>query len=205
MWSHSSGRGPHARGTDAARFRPAAEYAAAHSEGADEGTLIDVAELWELFVINCARQAAPAGVQIEHGTTDRRRSYLLRSSDGKHEMARVKPDVLALRGTTTVAVIDAKYKRLENSRERPWGVEQADLYQLAAYTHRFQPTHFAALAYPQANDQTDPTSSAEMLGPWRSDSHTFFFTRLPVNANDCRDRLADLLRAAPAESDSAAA
>ena len=175
-------------------------YSAGESEGDDEGLLIDVAELWELFVLNCARQAAPAGVQIAHGTTDRRRTYLLRSDDGKHEMARVKPDVLALHGTTTIAVIDAKYKRLENRRDRPTGVEQADLYQLAAYAHRFRPTLIAALVYPQPPKHEEATSTAETLGPWTSDEHSFAFRRLPVTVAQCRDSLAEMLEPQRAET-----
>ena len=54
-------------------------YSATDEPGAAEGILVDVAELWELFVLHCARRAIPVSFRIEHGTTAGRRDYLLRS------------------------------------------------------------------------------------------------------------------------------
>jgi 5-methylcytosine-specific restriction enzyme subunit McrC len=41
-------------------------YSATDEAGAAEGILVDVAELWELFVLNCARRALTTGLRIEH-------------------------------------------------------------------------------------------------------------------------------------------
>jgi 5-methylcytosine-specific restriction enzyme subunit McrC len=172
-------------------------YSATDEQGNAEGILVDVAELWELFVLNCTRHALPVGMRVEHGTQAGRRDFLLRSSRAEKEMGRLKPDVLVLEGESIAAVIDAKYKRLFNSRERPNGVEQADLYQLVAYSMRFEPTAFAALAYPKSEDSVEPqTSTAERFGPWRADEQTFVFERLPTDAAGCRRVLGDLLAAA---------
>jgi 5-methylcytosine-specific restriction enzyme subunit McrC len=164
-------------------------YSATDEEGKAEGILVDVAELWELFVLNCVRAALPPGLRVEHGTRVDRRDFLLRSDVSNAQMGRLKPDVLIVQGDEPVAVIDAKYKRLVDSRERPRGVDQADLYQLLAYAMRFQPSAFAALAYPLDPTSSGAVSSAEALGPWLSDDQRFLFRRLPVEAADCRAQL----------------
>jgi 5-methylcytosine-specific restriction enzyme subunit McrC len=166
-------------------------YSATDEAGAAEGILVDVAELWELFVLNCARRAVPSGLRIEHGTTVRRRDYLLQSKQSDRGMGRLKPDVLVVRGTRVTAVIDAKYKRLGFSRERPSGVDQADLYQLAAYASRYEPEQVAALVYP--SDGAAAPAAAEALGPWRGGEETFVFQRLPTDAASCREQLASLI------------
>lgn len=166
-------------------------YSATDEAGAAEGILVDVAELWELFVLNCARRAVPSGVRIEHGTTVGRRDYLLQNKQSDRGMGRLKPDVLVVRGTRVTAVIDAKYKRLAFSRERPSGVDQADLYQLAAYASRYEPEHVAALVYPY--DGEAAPAAAEALGPWRGGEETFVFQRLSADVASCREQLASLI------------
>jgi 5-methylcytosine-specific restriction enzyme subunit McrC len=169
-------------------------YGASDEEGAADGILIDVAELWELFLLNCAGQAAPPGVRVEHGARSERHAYLLRSSEDEHELGRLRPDILIIEGDTVRAVIDAKYKRLHDSRERPSGVDQADLYQLIAYALRFRPSAFSALLYPlDPGDPSPDVSTAERDGPWRSDEHRFVFRRLPTGADACREALGQLL------------
>lgn len=165
-------------------------YSATDQPGIAEGLLIDVAELWELFVLNCTRRAA-VGVRIEHGTTAGRRDYLLRSEDTSSGMGRLKPDLLLLRGNQVAAVIDAKYKRLVSSRERPSGVDHADLYQIAAYANQYEPQQVAALVYPYDAD-TGP-ARAETQGPWRGTGTTFVFRRLPTESTACQRQLASLL------------
>lgn len=169
-------------------------YSATDEAGAAEGILVDVAELWELFVLNCARRAVPAGLRIEHGTTAGRRDYLLHSKQANRGMGRLKPDVLVMRRDRATAVIDAKYKRLAFSPERPSGVDQADLYQLAAYASRYQPEQVAALVYP--DDGAAAPAAAEALGPWRREDETFVFRRLATDAARCREELASLIATA---------
>ena len=166
-------------------------YSATDEAGTAEGILVDVAELWELFVLHCARRAIPAGFRVEHGTTAGRRDYLLRSKENNSGMGRMKPDVLISQGNKVTAVIDAKYKRLASSQQRPGGVEQADLYQLAAYASQYEPEQVAALLYPHDRD-TEP-AHAEAQGPWRGVGATFVFRRLATESTACQDELASLL------------
>jgi 5-methylcytosine-specific restriction enzyme subunit McrC len=169
-------------------------YSATDETGDAEGILVDVAELWELFVLNCARRAAPTGIRVEHGTRAGRRDFLLQSEQLELGMGRLMPDALVLDHDSVIALLDAKYKRLVNTRERPYGVDTADLYQLAAYSNRFKPTGVAALLYPLSDDDAEtPSSTAEHLGPWRSDNQRFLFRRLPTTAEQCREALAELL------------
>jgi 5-methylcytosine-specific restriction endonuclease McrBC regulatory subunit McrC len=84
--------------------------------------------------------------------------------------------MLGLRGARATAVIDAKYKRLAPSRERPSGVDQ-DLYQPAVYASRYEPERVAALVYPRDRD-TEP-AHAEARGPSHGAGMTFESRRLP--------------------------
>ena len=142
-------------------------------------------------MLHCARRAIPAGFRVEHGTTTGRRDYLLRSKENNSGMGRMKPDVLISQGNKVTAVIDAKYKRLASSQQRPGGVEQADLYQLAAYASQYEPEQVAALLYPHDRD-TEP-AHAEAQGPWRGVGATFVFRRLATESTACQDELASLL------------
>jgi 5-methylcytosine-specific restriction enzyme subunit McrC len=166
-------------------------YNATDMSGRDEGILVDVAELWELFVVNCTRQAVPAGIAVEHGTHSSRRDFLLRSVEQDRQIGRIKPDVLITKGDVVVAIIDAKYKRLRNTLERPYGIDQADLYQLAAYSMRFKPKGISMLGYPKSDD--DDSATAGLYGPWVSDGRTFVFEPLPTQAAACREALTVLL------------
>jgi 5-methylcytosine-specific restriction enzyme subunit McrC len=184
-------------------FRQAAElswriaklrgFIAGSEEGRGEGLLLDVAELWELFVLNCVRRAAPDR-EVEHGTMSASRERLLHSqADDTIRMGRLKPDVLVRRGGHVVAVIDAKYKRLVNTHERPDGVDRGDLYQLMAYLARFAPDGRTpgALVYPRDPEQ-QRQSSAETHDPWRSAvGNTVRFVRLALDPADAVSQLTD--------------
>lgn len=164
--------------------------------GKSAGLLLDVAELWELFVLNCLRQALPPTLQLDHGTHAEHSDYFMRSRDGDKEIGKLKPDLLIRDGDTVFAVLDAKYKRLRDSPpERPRGIEPGDLYQIAAYSLRYRPSWGAALLYPLSDDSSkEEISYAELYGPWESEAGTISFRRLPVDVNRCRAELSALLR-----------
>lgn len=171
-------------------------YGVSQEDGRDEGILIDVAELWELFVLNCLRRALPPTLQLEHGTHANHSDYFMRSLDGDKEIGRLKPDLLIRAGDAVLAVLDTKYKRLKDSLERPRGIEPGDLYQIAAYSLRYRPSWGAALLYPLAEDSSDgETSYAELYGPWQSEAGTISFERLPIDVSGCRAALSALLSA----------
>ncbi len=151
------------------------------------GVLIDVAELWELFLLHCARRAFGEG-RVAHGTATSSTAFLLSSaSDPSVRIGRLKPDLLITdRRGRERAVLDAKYKRLRSSAERPNGVDRGDLYQLAAYMSAHEVPQ-GALAYPPAPE--DRATGAD-LGPWRlASGQTVQFVRLPSSEAECIARL----------------
>lgn len=147
------------------------------------GVLLDVADLWELFLLHCARRAF-GQTRVEHGTAAKGTAHLLHAAyDQRRRMGRLKPDLL-IRGPEQrpIAVIDAKYKRLRGRADRPHGVERGDLYQLAAYLAG-HPVPYGALAYPpRAEDE----AYADLFGPWRTQAGQFAeFIRLPAEEREC--------------------
>src|SRR5205823_1837336 len=103
----------------------------------------------------------------------------------------LKPDILVRRAGRVVAVIDAKYKRLVNTRERPDGVDRGDLYQLVSYLAHFGSDGKApgALVYPRDPEQHD-LSTAEAHDPWRSAvGNPLRFVRLALDPADAIEQL----------------
>jgi 5-methylcytosine-specific restriction enzyme subunit McrC len=147
------------------------------------GVLIDVAELWELFLLHCARRAFGES-RVAHGAATSSTAFLLSSvADPSVRIGRLKPDLLISdRRGRERAVLDAKYKRLRSSAERPHGVDRGDLYQLAAYMSAHEVPQ-GALAYPPAPE--DQATGAD-LGPWRLASGQLVqFVRLPSSEKEC--------------------
>lgn len=155
------------------------------------GVLIDVADLWELFLVHCARRAF-GHARIEHGTATAATAFLLHADrDPARRIGRLKPDLLIRdRAQRPFAVIDAKYKRLRDRREQPHGVDRGDLYQLAAYLAG-HPVGYGALAYPPS---ADDEATAARFAPWRTQSRQLVdFVRLPASEHDCVAALRDLI------------
>lgn len=150
----------------------------------DESThavLIDVAELWELFVLHCAGLATEEPVR--HGTTTQTSDHLARSTiDPRRTLGKLYPDILVGEDPVT-ALVDAKYKRLGGRR----GVDREDLYQLHAYTSTFA-APMAALAYPTTGVEMP---SEEHLSPWQTSTGALSFLTLPTEKNACVAKLAD--------------
>lgn len=164
-------------------------YGTVSNDSNAEGILIDLAELWELFVLNCTRRAIPASFTVSHGTRIGERAYLLQSIQNPRTMGLLKPDILIKDGDQTVAVLDAKYKRLQASKQRPNGVDTADLYQLNAYATHFRPA-VAALIYPQTDALAAP---AENFGPWQDGNTEHRFVRVATDSGGCQHDIGQLL------------
>ena len=62
---------------------------------------------------------------------------------------RTKPDIILRKGSSTLAIIDTKWKNLaQDPLDRKFGVKQSDVYQLMAYA-RLYPTRELLLLYPE--------------------------------------------------------
>jgi 5-methylcytosine-specific restriction enzyme subunit McrC len=160
-----------------------------------DGALLDVAELWELFLLHCVRMAVPENLEVIHGTTSSQTPLLQSSVDSSRTLGRLFPDILISDPAGPLAVIDAKYKRLTD----PFPVAREDLYQLTSYVIAVsggtRPI-LGMLAYPQFGNE-EP-SSAEALGPWLmpgvAHQQRVCFLRFPVDSAQCIAALADQLR-----------
>lgn len=155
------------------------------------GVLIDVAELWELFLVHCARLAFGAA-RVEHGTNEGKITFLLRSaSKPGATMGRLKPDILIRdqEGTVT-AVLDAKYKRLRAWQGSPHGVDRGDLYQLTSYLTGHPDVTLGALGYLEYPGDEAPAASS---GPWKTSlGHQVSFLRFSHDAQTAANELVRL-------------
>ncbi|GGN66351.1 5-methylcytosine restriction system specificity protein McrC [Nocardia rhizosphaerihabitans] len=134
-----------------ARHRGLLANAADHT---DSGLLIDVAELWELFVLHCARRVF-GSAHVTHGTRLTNSGALLRAIDNPaRTLGRLYPDLVIGPLHHPWAIVDAKYKRLID----PVGVVREDLYQINAHlgTHTSAPLPLGMLAYVEFPGQPLP-------------------------------------------------
>jgi 5-methylcytosine-specific restriction enzyme subunit McrC len=104
------------------------------------GVLIDMAEVWELYVYNLLRSGI-VGTEVLHTGRSREteRHLLLSDKTGAGPLGRLKPDILVRSFATgqLLSVLDAKYKSTVPSSDKPSGVLREDLYQLNAYLSAF--------------------------------------------------------------------
>jgi len=167
--------------------------------GPCEGLLLDVAELWELFLLRAVRGAFPNHI-VEHGAPEgeTERTYLLSNPDHLRGIGRLKPDILVRRPDRTVcAVIDAKYKPLAfRHPDRIDGVDRADLYQLTSYLSRFgkDDATIGALLYPDALLDPGHTPARAKGVSWSIDDRwKVRFETVPVTLEAAVPRLRELL------------
>ena len=158
------------------------------ASGETKGVLLDVAELWEMYLLSVLRKAA-APLTVTHGTREKSASRKLLHSDATGQgLGTLIPDAILHAGSKVRGIADAKYKSLHPSSGAPNGPQREDLYQMAAYLGRFAPGDgglaWGVLAYPQ--DPAKPVNpQAEQLNPWSLDSERkVVFTSLPHVASD---------------------
>jgi 5-methylcytosine-specific restriction enzyme subunit McrC len=150
-----------------------------------KGVLLDVAELWELYVLAVLRRAWPA-LQVAHGTHESSDSRALLSNVHGNSLGILKPDAVIKQNGAVEIIVDAKYKRIGYSSWNP-SPQREDLYQLAAYLGRYrEPARPIAgfLAYPSESAEAG-ISAAEAGNPWRLDPNTEIrFISLPHDIDD---------------------
>ncbi len=139
------------------------------ADGETKGVLLDVAELWEMYVLSILRKAA-APLTVTHGTRDKSATKkLLHSEVSGQGLGTLIPDAILLSSSAIKGVVDAKYKSLHPSASAPNGPQRDDLYQMAAYLGRFQAPAglltWGLLAYPFDPSKPD-TPRVEVDSPW---------------------------------------
>lgn len=166
-------------------------------DGETKGVLLDVAELWEMYVLSVLRKAA-SPLSVTHGTREKSATKKLLYSDATGQaMGTLIPDAIVHSGSILRGVVDAKYKSLHPSASSPNGPQRDDLYQMAAYLGRFAPPDgrmsWGVLAYPL--DPARPSiPQAEQFSPWSLDGgRKVIFTSLPHVASDAVAKLRVLI------------
>ena len=162
-----------------------------------QGVLLDVAELWEMYVLSILRKAT-APWTVAHGTREKDATRTLLQSDVTGDgMGTLIPDAILHSGGTIRAVADAKYKSLWPTAAAPNGPHREDLYQMAAYLGRFAPansrTSWGFLVYPQLSAPAS-IPPAEQFSPWSfNDGKKIVFTTLPHHPGDAVAKLRSLI------------
>lgn len=130
----------------------------------DSNTLLfDVAELWEIFVLDALNDAVPTDHKVVHGTEEGN-DYLLTDSTGSFNLGKLLPDYILTKNGEEVAIADAKYKRLGDA---PWmSPKRDDLYQMTAYLSRYSHCEYGNFFYPDWKENCDITSR----NPWHLQS-----------------------------------
>lgn len=175
------------------------------ASGETKGVLLDVAELWEMYVLSVLRKAA-APLTVTHGTRQKAATKKMLHSDVTGQgLGTLIPDVILHAGGQVQGVLDAKYKSLHPSASAPNGPQREDLYQTAAYLGRFIPAvgrmSWGVLVYPL--DPARPSiPQAEQLSPWSLDGgRKIVFTSLPHVASEAVTKLRALMAPVTAERD----
>jgi len=140
------------------------------SDERGQGLLLDVAELWEIFVLKVLQAVFINTAEVKHGTegTD---DYLLKSRMSKQRLGKLLPDYLIGNDDGVKLVADAKYKKLGDA---PWmSPKRDDLYQMCAYLTKYavdmRDSPRGMLIYPEWDDKAAPSSVAAN-NPWVFDS-----------------------------------
>jgi 5-methylcytosine-specific restriction enzyme subunit McrC len=167
------------------------------ASGETKGVLLDVAELWEMYVVSTLRKAA-AAFTVTHGTREKAASRALLQSDvTRQSLGMLVPDAIIHAGKKVQGVLDAKYKSLHPSARAPQGPQREDLYQIAAYIGRYSSfgdsAAWGVLAYP--HDPARPQIPvAEQNSPWGlQDGKKVMFTTLPHDAPAAVEKLRVIL------------
>lgn len=97
--------------------------------------MFDMAELFERYIGKQMKRALrPNGheVLLQHS-----KHYLAKDSKSNHRLFQLRPDIVVTTDRAPSCIVDTKWKRLQPA-ERKLGVAQADLYQMLAYSERYQ-------------------------------------------------------------------
>jgi 5-methylcytosine-specific restriction enzyme subunit McrC len=177
-----------------------------NASGETKGILLDVAELWEMYVLSVLRKAATP-LTVLHGTRDKSANKVLLYSDvsGKG-MGTLMPDAILLSGSTIRGVVDAKYKPLHPSSTSINGPQSGDLYQMTAYLERFQApiglTTWGLFTYP-LDPRKPELPMAEQNSPWSLETGKMMaFATIPHNPDDAVQKLIALISKMASESSS---
>ena len=145
--------------------------------------LLDVAELWEIYILDVLQEASPSQVDVLHGTMEGN-EYLITDQSGSHHYGKLLPDYIFTDNGQTISIGDAKYKRLG---DKPWmSPKRDDLYQITAYLSRYSKCN-ASFYYPAWGEETCIFLDKN---PWRLESGQLInFISVPTEKSAAIDHL----------------
>ena len=144
--------------------------------------LLDVAELWEIYVLDVLSEASPANFEVKHGVSDNSNLFLLHADTGSQQIGKLIPDYEFLQAGKRFAVGDAKYKRLG---DKPWmSPKRDDIYQMAAYLSRYSECNYGNFYYPDWQSGED-SCDIVAKNPWRLQSNQMInFVSVPTKKSE---------------------
>jgi 5-methylcytosine-specific restriction enzyme subunit McrC len=154
----------------------------ASGEAKSHGLLLDMAEIWELYIAKVLQSGLPHLRVLHTGRSNFNFQWLLMSGSGR-VLQSLRPDILILgEGECCLAIADAKYKNTRSNSENVNGVSREDLYQLSAYLSGFgnaKDRLDGFLIYPE-DSSGRVTASLSLDNPWRvssgNDRHLWFMS-----------------------------
>lgn len=171
----------------------------ADTDGETKGALLDVAELWEAYVLSVLRKAVVPPLIVTHGTRENTAiEKLLVSEKSERSLGSLIPDAILRDREGYLGVVDAKYKSLYGSTRAPDGPQREDLYQMAAYLSRFQAPPgrmtLGFLAYPVDPKKKAEKPKAEEYNLWKFDNtKKIGFITLPHDPDEAVKKLRSLI------------
>jgi 5-methylcytosine-specific restriction enzyme subunit McrC len=135
--------------------------------------LLDMAEIWELYVAKMLQIGLP-GLRVSHsGRSTEHFRWLLSSTANGERFGSLRPDIIIQdHQERCLAVADAKYKTTRINADNRTGVVREDLYQLAAYLSGFGGPGSRLdgfLIYPE-DDSGEVVRRLSPNNPWRVSS-----------------------------------
>lgn len=155
--------------------------------------LLDVAELWEVYILNALRDASPDSFEVTHGTYESH-EYLLESSTTNQHIGKLLPDYILNDDGKLISVADAKCKKLGDA---PWmSPKRDDLYQMTAYLSHFE-CESGYFYYPDWRENQEEVSNITSNNPWLLKSNEkptqkMNFISVPINKKEAIEKLKEV-------------
>jgi 5-methylcytosine-specific restriction enzyme subunit McrC len=156
------------------------------------GILLDMAEIWELYIAKLL-QLGLSGFRVVHcGRTREHFRWLFHSAVDEDTLGSLRPDiVIADNQGRLVGLADAKYKTTTPSARNRAGVAREDLYQIASYLSGFGDPESRLdgfLIYP-SDEHGEVTNRLTFKNPWTLSSaprrNLWFLSTTPTAAAQC--------------------
>jgi 5-methylcytosine-specific restriction enzyme subunit McrC len=173
------------------------------------GIVLDVAEIWELYVAKVLQTTLPAFHVSHTGRSREHFRWLLQNSIDDDKVGSLRPDIIVsdLRDRC-LAIVDAKYKTSRINATNRTGVVTEDLYQLTAYLSAFGESGSRLdgfLVYPE-DEVGQVIQRLAPKNPWSlfaAPQRNLWFVsvdcRVADNSAKSEDRMASLIQSAITE------